>query len=234
MWLSSSLLANITDSTSYDGGKGSLFNLIELPLSVIPASKKSNLPMFFMISGDGGWTSFDQSLAEALADSGVPVIGLDAQKYFWSAKTPDKTTEDLSKAIARYMLQFGKDKVVLAGYSFGASIVPFIANRLSNPLKSQLSGVLSISPDLTADFEIHIADMLNFGGSRRYNVLAEIKKLKTIQQVNFFGKNEGNSVSGRFTKEGFKVVILPGNHHYGNDFSVLAEALIKGIEITHQ
>lgn len=202
-----------------------------LPLTIVPAVKKSNLPMFFMISGDGGWTSFDQSLAEALAAKGVPVIGLDAQKYFWDAKTPDGTTTELSKAIQHYKEQFGKEKVALVGYSFGASVVPFIANRLNPVLKSQLRAVLAISPDVAADFEIHIADMLNFGGGKgNYNVLAEMKKLKGTTAVNFFGKAEGNSIAGKFVKEGLKVEILPGNHHYGNDFEGLSAALLKNID----
>ena len=201
-----------------------------LPITVIPATKKTDLPLFFMISGDGGWTSFDQSLAEALAAKGVPVIGLDAQKYFWSAKTPDNTAGELTKAIAHYQQQFDKDKIVLAGYSFGASVVPFIATRLEGTMKSQLAGLLAISPDATADFEIHITDMLNFGGSKgKYNVLAEMKKVKAIQPVNFFGKAEGNSVPAIFSKEGLKVVILPGNHHFGNDFTGVADALLKNI-----
>ena len=204
----------------------------DLPLKLIPATKKSNLPVFFMISGDGGWTSFDQSFAEALAAKGVPVVGLDAQKYFWSAKTPEKTAEELSKAISHYMAQLNKDKVVLVGYSFGGSIVPFIANRLPAALKAQLAGVLAISPDVLADFEIHVADMLNFGGPRgKYNVVAEMKKAKALQPVVFFGKSEGNSIAGHFIKEGCKTVILPGNHHYGNDFHGLSEAMIKNIDI---
>ena len=202
-----------------------------LPLSVIPATKKSNLPLFFMISGDGGWTSFDQCLAEALSAHGISVIGLDAQKYFWNARTPENTTDELSKAIVHYMGQFSKDKLVLSGYSFGASIVPFMATRLPQNLKSQLAGVLAISPDVTADFEIHIADMLDFGGAQEaYNVIEEIKKIKSVQTVSFFGKEEGNDVVAGFSKAHLKVVVLPGSHHFGNDFTLLADALIQNIK----
>lgn len=214
------------------GADGSDLYSDELPVKLIPATKKSNLPMFFIISGDGGWTSFDQSIAEALAAKGIPVVGLDAQKYFWSAKTPEKTAEELSKAISHYMAQLGEDKVVLVGYSFGGSVAPFVANRMPAALKTKLAGVMAISPDVLADFEIHVADMLNFGGPHgKYNVVAEMKKVKAVQAVVFFGKAEGNRASGRFNKEGCKIVILPGNHHYGNDFRVLTDALINNIDL---
>jgi len=202
----------------------------DLPLIIVPAVAKTSLPMFFMISGDGGWTSFDQSLAEALAARGIPVVGLDAQKYFWKAKTPEKITEELSQVIQSYQVRFGKEKVVLTGFSFGASIVPFMANRMNPSLKAKLAGVLSISPDVLADFEIHLSDMLNIGGQRgNYNVIAEMKKMKFITPVSFFGRTERGSATARFIKEGLKVCILPGNHHFGNDFKGIAEAMIKNI-----
>lgn len=200
----------------------------KLPLKVISALKKTDLPLFFMISGDGGWTSFDQSLAEALARKGVPVVGLDAQKYFWTKKTPDLVAAELAKVMAQYMEQLGKEEVVLLGFSFGASIVPFVANRLSPELKSQLSAVLSMSPDATADFEIHIADMLNFGGSKgKYNVLAEMSKLKSVPVISYFGKAEGARIPNQFIKQGLKVQILAGDHHYANDFEGLSKTLIN-------
>ena len=53
-----------------------------MPLTLIPAAINENLPLAFFISGDGGWTSFDQTVCEKLAEKGIPVVGLDAQKIF--------------------------------------------------------------------------------------------------------------------------------------------------------
>lgn len=201
-----------------------------LPLTVIPSAKKNNLPVIFMISGDGGWTSFDQSLAESLAENGLSVIGLDAQKYFWDARSPEKTTADLSKAILHYTAELNKEKFVPAGYSFGASVVPFIANRLEPALKQRLSAVLSLSPDVTADFEIHILDMLSIGETAEsYNVPAEIRKIKNIPVTNFFGSAEGDDIASKFKEAGLKVDIIPGNHHFGNDFQSISTAFLKSI-----
>ncbi|WP_158799506.1 AcvB/VirJ family lysyl-phosphatidylglycerol hydrolase [Pedobacter sp. L105] len=202
-----------------------------LPLIVIPSPKKSNLPMVLMISGDGGWTSFDQSLAEAMAEKGLSVVGLDAQKYFWNTRTPNQTTEDLSKAILHYAAQLGKEKFVLAGYSFGASVVPFVAARFEPALKSRLAAVLALSPDVTADFEIHILDMLSIGDEtpETYNVLPEMKKMKTIPAVSFFGKAEGNEIPEKFEQAGLKVDIIPGDHHFDGDFQGIANAFLKFI-----
>ncbi|MHA4895242.1 AcvB/VirJ family lysyl-phosphatidylglycerol hydrolase [Pedobacter sp. PWIIR3] len=200
-----------------------------LPLTVVSAAKKNSLPFVFMISGDGGWTSFDQSLAEALAAKGLYVVGLDAQKYFWNAKTPEECATEVNKVIFKYQEQFGKKNFVLAGYSFGASVVPFLANRLPEELAADLKGVISLSPDAVADFEIHIADMLNFGGSKgKYDVVSEMKKIKKIKPVCVFGKDEDDDERDKFLKYGIKVINIPGNHHYNKDYQGIA-ALISGI-----
>lgn len=202
-----------------------------LPLTIIPSPKKNSLPLVVMISGDGGWTSFDQSLAEALAEEGLSVVGLDAQKYFWDTKTPEKVTEDLSKAILHYTAQFNKDKFVLAGYSFGASVVPFIADRLTPSLKTHLDAVLSLSPDVTADFEIHILDMLSLGSgaTETYNVLTEMKKIRNVPVISLFGRGEGEDISSKFIRYGLKVEIIPGDHHFDGDFKGISAIFLKNI-----
>ncbi|RQO69980.1 virulence factor [Pedobacter sp. KBW06] len=201
-----------------------------LPLILIPAAKKSSLPMVFMISGDGGWTGFDQSLAEALAAKGLAVLGLDAQKYFWNAKTPENSSLEIAKAVQHYKEELGKESFILAGYSFGASIVPFVANRLSAELKDDLKAVISLSPDVTADFEIHLIDLLNFGSSKnKYDVIAEIKKIKTADQVSIFGTGEGNSIKNKFIKNGLKVLTIAGDHHFNKDYATIATAFLKQV-----
>jgi type IV secretory pathway VirJ component len=202
-----------------------------MPLVVVAAAKQSSLPFIFMISGDGGWTSFDQSLAEALASKGHYVIGLDAQKYFWKEKNPEETAEEVSQVIAKYQKQFENKHFVLAGYSFGASIIPFIATRLSAELKTNLKGVVSLSPDDHADFEIHISDMLNFGTSKgKYDVINEIKNLSRLKPLVIFGKEEEDELKQVFVKAGINVKVISGGHRFDKDFPGISAALIKGIQ----
>ncbi|TKT86558.1 hypothetical protein FDK13_32285 [Dyadobacter frigoris] len=51
---------------------------VEMPLIL--------LPLIFFISGDGGWTNFDQGLSKILVGNGMPVVGMNVQKYFWIKK----------------------------------------------------------------------------------------------------------------------------------------------------
>ncbi len=195
-------------------------------VTVIPSASNDTLSMVFMISGDGGWTSFDQSLSESIASKGIPVIGLDAQQYFWNVKTPEETATDISKVIEFYLQQLKKSSFILVGYSFGASIVPFIANRISDPLKSELKGVFSLSPDEKCDFEIHVSDMLSLEiSSDKYNVLSEIRSIKKIRPICVFGQEEDEVIRNHFAETEAKVFLLPGNHHYNDDFNRIAELI---------
>jgi len=199
----------------------------DLPLIIIPSAIKNTLPLVFVISGDGGWTSFDQNFSEQLAEKGMPVVGLDAQKYFWKAKTPEECSSAIAKAVEHYMQQWDKKSFVLVGYSFGACVAPFIANRFPTPLKENVKGVYCLSPDKTADFEIHLTDMLSFNTTGKYNVLDEIKKIKEFNPICVFGEEEGSSLRNHFSESGAKIVILPGNHHYNNDYRALAEIILR-------
>jgi type IV secretory pathway VirJ component len=198
-----------------------------LPLVLVPSSRKENLPLAFFISGDGGWTSFDQSVCEKLAEKGIPVVGLDAQKYFWNEKQPKEASDKITNAVEYYMQQWNRKSFVLVGYSFGACVTPFIANNFSVPLKEILKGVFCFSPDETCDFEIHISDMLNFKNHEKYDVLRELEKIRSLNPVCIFGNDEDIELRNHFSVAGARVELLPGNHHYDNDYSAVETVIRK-------
>jgi type IV secretory pathway VirJ component len=202
----------------------------DLPITVIPASLKENYPVAFFISGDGGWTSFDQSVAEQLASIGIPVIGFDSQKYFWDEKTPEETAADMNKAVKHYMQQWNRKSFLLVGYSFGADIVPFLANRIAPALKDAYKGVFMLSPDAKGDFEIHISDMLDMGiSNNKYDIVQEVKNCKSPKPVCIFGNQEDQSEIIYFKQTGAKVVLVPGSHHYNNNYKGVADIISENI-----
>jgi type IV secretory pathway VirJ component len=241
-WIPQFLVAykKILDSPSFSEQKSQQNTLLQnqhlqpykgnLTLTILPVAKSDSLPIAFVISGDGGWTSFDQSFSEKLNSYGLPVIGLDAQKYFWNEKTPEQTTNDIVIALKSYMEQWDRKSFVLIGYSFGADIVPFVANLLPVGFKSNFKGVFSLSPDDEGDFEIHVSDMLNLGSfHNNYNVASEMGNVKGVPKVCIFGATENSDITQLFEKKGAKVLILPGSHHYNNDFKALAESIVKSL-----
>ena len=203
------------------------FGKSDLPIILMPASVKNDLPLVFFISGDGGWKSWNQNISEELAKKGMPVVGLNAQKYFWNEKTPQKVAADLTIVIKQYMQTWNKSAFILLGYSFGACVAPIIANNFDDHLKKSMKSVYCFSPDLTGDFEIHLSDMLHLNTKRKYDVVSELTKIKVLNTVCLFGDQEETKTRNEFSKTGTKIRILPGDHHYNDDFKAIADIIMS-------
>ena len=201
----------------------------DLPLTILPSAIKNDLPLAIFISGDGGWTSFDQAMNEKMSEKGIPVLGLDEKKYFWNERNPLEVADELTVAIKHYMNLWNRNSFILIGYSFGADVAPFIANRLSIQLKETLKGVYCFSPDATGDFEIHITDMMNLNGREKYDVSLELKQIKTMNPVCIFGADEDIDFQNILSKDGIKTENLPGSHHYNSDFNAITELILKDL-----
>ncbi len=201
----------------------------ELPLAIIPSDTSNDLPLVFFISGDGGWTSFDQTLSEKLSEKGMPVLGLDAQKYFWNERKPLEVADDITVAIKHYMELWNRKSFVLIGYSFGACVAPFVAHDFSAFIKASIKGIYCFSPDATGDFEIHISDMLHFKTKDKYDVMSELKLIRELNPVCIFGSDENNEMLNTCKKEEIKTGILPGTHHYNSDFEAISSFIRKDL-----
>ena len=59
-----------------------------LPLAAVEPRGEPAGIFAVMLTGDGGWAPFDRSIAAVLSQHGVGVVGWDALRYLWTAKTP--------------------------------------------------------------------------------------------------------------------------------------------------
>ena len=124
----------------------------------IPPTKGDAHRIAIIITGDGGWAGLDRGVADALNADGVRVIGFSTLKFFWHKQTPDAAAEAIARVIAHYGKADPRARFVLIGYSFGASLVPVVANRLPDEARERVDGGVLISPDDEAVFEIHVGD----------------------------------------------------------------------------
>jgi type IV secretory pathway VirJ component len=198
-----------------------------LPL-VITNSKIQDrqAPVALLISGDGGWYGFEQSIADNLAKQGIPTVGLDSKKYFWKRRTPEETASDIAKALNFYGEEWDRTKFVLVGYSLGAEIVPFIVNRLPEETKSKIESVVLLSPATTTDFEIHISNMLGMGNRQNtYNTIDEIVKLRSIPTLIIFGDGEKTEIPALLSKTTVIIKKIPGDHHYKFNLPLIMQTM---------
>ncbi len=198
------------------------------PFVIMPAAKGEDKPVVVFLSGDGGWTSFDDVIAKELNKKGISVIGLDSQKYFWQKRTPQETAREISGVLQTYLPEWEKRSFILCGYSFGADLIPFILPHLDNDLIKELAGVVMISPDINADFEIHISDYLHLNNKNEtFDVPVGVHKILQHSPLVLFGEEEDPNTTDIFRKAGAKIKILPGKHHFNDDFNALVNEITR-------
>jgi type IV secretory pathway VirJ component len=199
----------------------------DLPVVEVPAS--GNAPnsdsLAIMFSGDGGWAGLDQGVAASLAAQGIPVVGVDSLRYFWTARTPDGLAADTDRLIRYYLARFAKQRVLLIGYSQGADILPFALNRLPAATRAHvaLAAVLGISAH--ALFEFHLSSWVSDSDSGPAT-LPELARLHDLRVLCIYGSDEDDSPCTKLRGTGAVVVELQGGHHFDGDYAGLARRIM--------
>lgn len=201
---------------------GSIFNT-DLPIIITKAKTDKEDKLVLFISGDGGWNTFSQKLADSYALNGFPVIGLNSFKYFWKKKTPQETANDIAELLNKYTNEWHKKKIIICGFSFGADVAPFIYERLPDYIKNKIILVQLISPSSYTDFEIHVMDLLSSHNSVRSMSIASEVKLMDLPVVCYYGDLEKEKPLSDLKKANLKVVILKGDHHYAKSYPEIAK-----------
>jgi type IV secretory pathway VirJ component len=198
-----------------------------LPLVEVPTKTPGGKTLAVILSGDGGWAGIDRDVAAALAAKGIPVVGWNSLQYFWTARKPDEAARDLERIVRHYLAAWDRSEVLLVGYSFGADVLPFFANRLPADLLGRVRLVALLGPGKTADFEFHVTDWLG-GGSKGQPVLPEVRKLGGHPPVLcLYGSKESDSLCPQIAAPLGKAQVLPGAHHFGGDYDALAALILK-------
>jgi type IV secretory pathway VirJ component len=201
--------------------------LHDLPLVEVPADAPETNALAVVLSGSGGWTSLDRRMGNQLAARGVPTIGISAANYFWKARTPDGTGQDLTRILNHYLAAWHKEKVVVVGYSQGADIVPFMVNRLPAELRSRVALVALIGPDPSAQFRLHPDGwMSGREADPELPVAPEVARLKGLQVLCVLAEKELDSLCPTLDP---KVVVqfkVPGGHDFNGEAPALAEHFV--------
>ncbi|HEY6942675.1 AcvB/VirJ family lysyl-phosphatidylglycerol hydrolase [Dokdonella sp.] len=209
-------------------------DLADLPLTEIPPRAPAKDPanahrVAIIVTGDGGWAGLDRGVAEALTDDGVRVIGFSTLKFFWHKQTPDAATAAIARVIAHYGAHDADARFVVVGYSFGASLVPVIVNRLPADALARVQGGVMISPDDAAVFEIHVGDW--FGSTRHDDALPIVPELAAsrVPLVCVHGNDEDDSICRGPLPARVRAIGLPGGHHYDGDYAALGAAIVANL-----
>ncbi|HEY4370157.1 MAG TPA: AcvB/VirJ family lysyl-phosphatidylglycerol hydrolase [Steroidobacteraceae bacterium] len=199
----------------------------DLPLIEVPASGKPTNAFAVLITGDGGYAGLDRDLAAGLSKAGIPVVVLNSLKYFWEAHPAKQTAQDVERIVEHYAQQWQRNRVLLVGYSFGANVLPAVANQLDPTVQARVDSVSLIGLEPKASFEIRVAGWLGKEAGEQA-VLPEIQKLAAarVPVLCIRGTEEKDSLCESLTPALAHVEVLPGGHHYNGKFSALVQAIL--------
>lgn len=201
-------------------------DIADLPLTEVAPVTTDRQRIVLLLTGDGGWAGLDKGIAEAMANEGLRVVGFSTLKFFWTPRTPEQSAAAVARVLAHYGRQYPDASFVVAGYSFGASLVPLMVNRLPAELAARTVAGVMISPDPDAVFEIKVGDW--FGGGQHDGSLPvkpEIAK-SPIPITCIHGADEDDSFCPAFTAARFQTRSLPGGHHYDGDYDALGRVIL--------
>lgn len=196
----------------------------DLPINEVHAAGSST-EFALLLTGDGGWAGLDQEVAARLAADGVPTVGFNSLKYFWTQRTPEEAAKDIARVIRHYMTTWNEKRVLLVGYSFGADVLPFVVNRLPADLRSQVATVTLMGLDASAAFEVSVADWLGqepAGPPTR----PELANIGTTPVLCIYGEGEQDSICPSLTAEHVTRAQIGTGHHFGGEYAQLADRIV--------
>ena len=184
-----------------------------LPLVEVRPTGRAGATMAVILSGDGGWAAGDRTMAAALADSGISVVGLDVPSYLRMPRTPDGASADLKRLLEYYLAGWRAERVILIGYSHGADLAPFMVSRLPPELRSRIALLAMLGLEHSASFRFHLADIIAAHSHEdALPVLPEVEKLGGLPMLCVQGSDEGNSLCSSLPPALARVETRRGGH----------------------
>lgn len=198
-----------------------------LPLVEVPAATIQGPSFAILLTGDGGWAGLDRQLGAALAAKGVPVVGFDSLRYFWTRRSPEEAAADLARVIRHYTSFWRKSQVILIGYSFGADVMPFLVRRLAPELRAQIDRVVLLGPSQSATFEFRVSDWL---GGRHIDTLPvkpEAEFLQDLPLLCVYGREEKESLCRDLAAGRTEKLEMKGGHHFSGEIAPIVDAILN-------
>lgn len=198
---------------------------VEVPF----AAETAGDTLAVLYSGDGGWRAIDQTVARHLADHGVPTVGVDSLNYFHVRRSPEAAASDLATTLRRYEQRWGRSKVVLIGYSFGADALPAIIPHLPADLRAHVDRLVLIGTGPMGDLQFHPVSWLDLAADDAFPVPPTIAALKNLKITCVYGDRERDDICPTLPDTLVAKIRLPGDHHFDRDYAALGAAVLGAV-----
>jgi type IV secretory pathway VirJ component len=120
--------------------------------------------------------------------------------------------------------------VILIGFSLGADVLPFMANRLPKELLAEIPLIALLAPGTSVSFEFHLSDWLwDQPHASGLPIRPEVEKLRGMKILCFHGSDEKDSLCPELPPGLATVVTLPGGHHFGKSYEAVAARILAAV-----
>lgn len=203
-------------------------NPLGLPVTLLPATPTRDT-LAVILSGDGGWRDLDQQLGGILQGMGIPVVGLDSLRYFWSEKTPAETAADLDRLITRQTAAWGVSHALLIGYSFGANVLPAAYNLLPAETRARVPLVSLLALTDSKSFQISMMGWLGVSGDGD-SPAGDIAAMNPAIVQCIYGVEDEDDPCPDLMDQGVEIIRTEGGHHFDGDYNALARHIVEGLD----
>lgn len=221
-----------TDGAAFDKALSDLVaaqpDTSDLPIVELPATPTRDT-LAIIYSGDGGWRDIDKTIGSIFQAKGIPTVGMDSLRYFWSQKTAQQVADDLHEIIATYTQEWNVKNVLLVGYSFGADMLPSAYDKLSPEDRAKIDQVSLLGFSNSGSFEISVSGWLGASGGDGFPTLPLVSSLKPEMVQCFYGTDEDDTACPKLESTGVEVVKTAGGHHFDGDYDQLAGKILDGL-----
>lgn len=195
-----------------------------LPLTLLWPDRTPAAYMVFF-SGDGGWQSIDDGLAQKLKARGVATIGWSSFTYFWRARKPSEVVTDLTRVLD--VLDGTTVPIYVGGYSFGAEMAPVTVAKLPDAERARVAGLVLLAPSPSASFKVNPLDWVRTPPvDPKHRVDDAVRTLSGLWTICLVGNDDDDAACDALkTFPGVEVVTMPGDHHFGGSADGLATAI---------
>jgi type IV secretory pathway VirJ component len=177
-----------------------------------------------LYSGDGGWAQADCNFSHLFAGRGEPVLGVNSVRYFAKRRSPQAAADDLSRWIEAYSARWGRPKVILMGYSFGASTLPIIAEHLTPDARARVSEIVLAGPGSRAEFVLRPRTWFHHLAPEAAAVEPALAQIRDLRVVCIYGLADASAACPRFPAGEVILRPVPGTHRFQGEYGAVVDA----------
>jgi len=203
-----------------------------LPTIEVADGPKGGDTFVVFYSGDTGWTVQSREFAESLAARGAPVVGVNSMRYFLTRRTADEAAADLGALIDHYGRVWGRDHVILVGYSFGGDVLPLFASHLPQATRARVRLIALISPTDYGDLAFRVVSWWDGRWPGSQPLDPALKQLAGVPMVCIYAAHDPRAACKRFPADVIRPIRTPGGHRYTGRHDLVGAEIASAAGLT--